>query len=219
MFPDQRFGTAYFIHYGQDDQAPAVVKTDQYIYAVSNNGFWCNDDNYVLGRVAREMLSRLDPTDWEFYVVGDGMDADSWSKDMHQSRHIIENPFKCGETGATYIPALGRYVLIAWHYPGNPNIGTDRTCFTFYEAPKPWGPWTMVKEEVIWPEGWYCPRFLSKWQEGEDGVVQAVIATGGDYWNWDHYRFTLVPVSLTTGEEYSAPVPAPKTSIYNDSIT
>jgi hypothetical protein len=82
----------------------------------------------------------------------------------NQAALIIDNPRKCGETGATYIPALGRYVLVAWYYPGDPNIETDESHFIFYESPKPWGPWTPVCEYTSRPQGWYCPRVLSKWQ-------------------------------------------------------
>ncbi len=38
MFPSD-FCTPYFIHYGQDGAAPDVDNAQQYIYAVSNNGF------------------------------------------------------------------------------------------------------------------------------------------------------------------------------------
>lgn len=217
MFKGQRFATPYFIYYGKDSAAPAIDHADKYIYATSNNGFWCNGDNYILGRVERSKLGRLDAADWEFYTGGDGMQDENWSYDMERASLIIENPLKCGETGATYIPSIGRYILVAWYYPGNPNIDTDRTRFVFYESPKPWGPWTQVKEEEIWPEGWYCPRILSKWQEKEGDEVCAVLVTGGDYWQWEYYKYTVVPVSLKMDGRYPAPVPPPVPLTVNDS--
>lgn len=211
MFPDGRFGTPYFIHYGQDGETFAVDGADRFIYAISNNGFWCNGDNYILGRVARDRLGRLDRSDWVYYQGGDGALDENWTPDKEKATLIIDNPLKCGETGATYIPALGRYVLVAWYYPGDPNVDTDETHLIFYESPKPWGPWTAVKEFASRPEGWYCPRLLSKWQRVGDGEVSAVLATGGDYYEMDkYYFFTVVELGLKAGGYFPPPPPEPK---------
>jgi hypothetical protein len=208
MFPDGRFATPYFIHYGQDGHTHDVDGSDRYVYAISNNGFWCNGDNYILGRVAKDKISDLDPGDWQFFAGGDGETDQRWTPDCHQAALIIDNPRKCGETGATYIPALGRYILVAWYYPGDPTNETEESRFIFYEAPKPWGPWTQVHEYVSNPEGWYCPRLLSKWQSDGSGEVRAVIATGGDYYEMGKfYFFTVVDVALKAGGQYP-PEPA-----------
>jgi hypothetical protein len=219
MFPGSRFATPYFIHYGRDGEAPRVDRADEYVYAISNNGFWCNGDNYILGRVARSRMGRLDPSDWEFYTGGDEMQDVSWSQEMDRAAPIIENPLRCGETGATYIPSIGRYVLVAWYYPGDPNVETDETRLIFYQAPHPWGPWSAVKEEVSRPEGWYCPRVLAKWQKRIGNEVEAVLATGGDYYEMaKYYRFTLVPVKLKLDGKYPAldPGPAPLVVVHSN---
>lgn len=196
---DQHFTTPYFIHYGQDGQSPAVDGAEKYVYAISNNGFWCNGDNYLLGRVERVNLPRLDPTDWSYYLGGDGLKAESWAKDAGAALPMINNPLKCGETGATYIPSLGRYLLVAWYYPGNPNVDSDESHFIYYEAPHPWGPWTLIKEDMIRPEGWYCPRVLSKWQTSSQNAVEVILVTGGDYYEMGkYYRFTVASLSLKT---------------------
>jgi len=211
MFPDGRFATPYFIHYGQDGHTADADGSDRFVYAVSNNGFWCNGDNYILGRVRKDRIGDLNAADWQFYIGGDGSTDESWVSDPHQAALIIDNPRKCGETGATYIPALGRYILVAWYYPGDPNVETDETRFIFYEAPKPWGPWTQVYEYVSQPEGWYCPRILSKWQMADEYEVRCVIATGGDYYEMSkYYFFTMVEVGLKTGGVYPPAPPAPE---------
>jgi hypothetical protein len=211
MFASGRFATPYFIHYGQDGATPDVDGSGQYIYAISNNGFWCNGDDYVLGRVERARLKRLAPADWQFYRGGDGLLPDTWTSDLNAAQPIIHNLLKCGESGATYIPALGRYLLIAWGYPGDPNIETDETCWTFYESPTPWGPWELVKEVAARPEGWYCPRLLVKWQRLDGDVLRGVIITGGDYYEMDkHYCLTFVPLELKLGGAFP-PAVAPVT--------
>lgn len=211
MFPGQRFATPYFIHYGQEQHIPAVDGANRYVYALSNNGFWCNGDDYVLGRAARELLPRLDPADWEFYRGGDGWAAASWTANPFQAVPLIRDPLHCGESGATYIPALGCYVLIAWYYPGDPNVETDETRWVFYTSPHPWGPWRKIKEIPIRPEGWYCPRILSAWQTPVEDGLKACILTGGDYYEMDrHYCLTLVEVEFSTRGMFVSP-PKPRT--------
>jgi len=220
MFPGQRFATPYLIHYGQDGKAPPVDLADRYIYAISNNGFWCNGDQYLLGRVRRRLIGRLEASDWEFFTGGDGMQDASWSNVLDNALPIIDNPLKCGETGATYIPAIGRYILVAWYYPGNPNVDTDETHFIYYEAPKPWGPWRQVKEDVIRPEGWYCPRVLAKWQSPSGSEVNAVLVAGGDYYEMaKYYRFTIMPVTLKTDGKFPAPPARPSPIVIAHSET
>ncbi len=220
MFPDARYATPYFIHYGQDGAAPAIDNADRYIYAVSNNGFWCNGDNYILGRVERSKIGRLDAGDWTFYKGGDGMQTKNWTSDKGQAALIIDNPLKCGETGATYIPGLGRYLLVAWYYPGDPNVETDETRLIFYDAPHPWGPWGEVREVVSSPEGWYCPRVLAKWQRGSGDRVEAVLVAGGDYYEMDKfYRFTILPFTVRAGGEFPPHLPGPATQVVNDDHT
>lgn len=220
MFPGSRFSTPYFIHYGKDGEAPVVDQANRYIYAISNNGFWCNGDNYILGRVERSKIGRLNASDWGFYKGGDGMLDVNWSGQLEEATLIIDNPLKCGETGATYIPALGRYILVAWYYPGNPNVDSDETHFIYYEAPKPWGPWNMVKEDVIQPEGWYCPRVLSKWQKRSQNEVEAVLVTGGDYYEMSkYYRFTVVTLKLKTDGKFPKPSPKPEPIVVQNKDT
>jgi hypothetical protein len=209
---DRIFTTPYFIYYGQDGQAPAPVVdgADHYIYAISNNGFWCNGDAYILGRVAREKIGRLDPGDWVYYRGGDGLEAKSWTRDTANALPVIENPLKCGEAGATYLPALGRYLLVAWYYPGDPNVDSDETHFIYYEAPHPWGPWTAVKEDVIRPEGWYCPRVLAKWQAPGMDELKTILVTGGDYYEMGrYYCFTVAELAIKAGGKFPPEPPLP----------
>ena len=58
MFPGSRFSTPYFIQYGTDGSS-IIDNADKYIYAVSNNGFWDNGDNLILGRVLRSKIAEL----------------------------------------------------------------------------------------------------------------------------------------------------------------
>ena len=200
MFPGMRFATPYFIHFGKEYAAATVDNADRYVYATSNNGFWDNGDNYILGRVSRSKISALNAADWTFYRGGDGMRDSSWAKDMRKAALIIDAPGRCGEAGATYLPALNRYVMAGWYYPvGNGHAGKiEATEFAFYESPKPWGPWTRVKSIPIEPQGWYIPRVLAKFQSRADKDLQAFIAVAGDWRNPLYYKLTMLPVKFVT---------------------
>jgi hypothetical protein len=198
MFPGMRFATPFFIHFGKEYAAATVDNADRYVYATSNDGFWDNGDSYILGRVPRSRISALNAADWTFYRGADGMLDSSWTHDMRQAAHIIDAPGQCGETGVTYLPALDRYVMTAWYYPGGTgHTGKiDTTEFAFYESPKPWGPWQRIKVFPIQPQGWYIPRVLAKFQSRSGQELQAFIAVAGDWRNPLYYRYTMVPVTF-----------------------
>jgi uncharacterized protein DUF4185 len=200
MYPGMRFATPFFIHYGKEYAAATVDNADRYVYATSNNGFWDNGDNYILGRVLRSKIGALRAADWTFYQGGDGMLDSNWSAEMAKAAILIEAPGQCGETGVTYLPALNRYVMAAWYYPiGNGHAGKiEATEFAFYESAKPWGPWTKIKTILIEPQGWYIPRVLAKFQLPVSKGVEAFIAVAGDWRNPAYYRYTMVPVKFMT---------------------
>lgn len=207
QFEGQDFSTPYFIHYGKNGAA-STDNADLYVYAISNNGFWDNGDNYKLGRVLKSAIGNLTASDWQYYKGGDGLLTASWTNILTQATPIISDPAKCGETGATYIPSLNRYILVAWYYPiGNGHGSTvNRTSFAFWESPKPWGPWTKIKTIVNDPMGWYCPRVLAKFQTQNGSDVNAFIACAG---NWkdnadytdsrnNFYKFASIPITLSS---------------------
>jgi hypothetical protein len=200
MFVSMRFSTLYFTYYGKDYSAATVDNADKYIYATANNGFWDNGDNFILGRVSKSKIGNFNSADWTFYKSGDGMVDSAWTPDAKEAAWIINAPRQCGEAGITYIPDLHRYVMIPWYYPAENghSDNTKTTVFVFYESPKPWGPWTRVKEITSSPQGWYIPRVLSKFQIKEGENVNAFIAVSGNYQDSAYYKYTMVPVKFKT---------------------
>jgi hypothetical protein len=211
MFPGLRFATPFFIHFGKEYAAASVDNADRYVYATSNNGFWDNGDNYILGRVAKAKIGALNADDWSFYKGGDGMLDASWSSDMADATFIVNAPGQCGETGVTYLPGLKRYVMAAWFYPvGTGHAGEiESTQFVFYDSPKPWGPWNKIKSIPIKPQGWYIPRVLSKFQSKTGNDLRAYIAVAGDWRNPLYYRYTMVPVKFVTTVPQQSAKPRP----------
>ena len=130
---------------------------------------------------------------------------------MTKAVTLIEAPGQCGETGVTYLPALKRYVMVAWYYPsGNGHAGKiETTEFAFYESAKPWGPWNKITTILIQPQGWYIPRVLAKFQSPAGQDLQAFIAVAGDWRNPTYYRYTMVPVKFLTAASLRVASPAP----------
>jgi hypothetical protein len=200
MFPGRRFATPYFIEYGQDGQA-SVDNADHYVYAISNNGFWDNGDNQILGRVARAKIADLRGADWEFYKGGDGMEDSAWVTNMHKAKLLLDAPGKLGMTGAVFVPGLGRYLMIGWYYPAGGGMlpeASVRTIWDFYEAPKPWGPWTRFGSKAFQPQGYYCPVIFPKFITSDGRRLYAM--TAGNWKDKKVYRLTIVPFELIGNE-------------------
>jgi hypothetical protein len=194
MFPGSRFSTPYFIDYGKDPSP--VDGSDQYVYAISNNGFWDNGDSLILGRVLRSRIGELNGEDWEFFAGGNGLRGTSWSRNSEVAKPILEKRGQLGETGAIYLPARQRYMMIGWYYPagsGKMKDASKTTVWDFYEAPRPWGPWTQIHSHEFSPQGYYCPGICPKFQTGN----MVYVLTAGDFNNgWEYYRLSVVPIDL-----------------------
>jgi hypothetical protein len=197
MFRGSRFATPYFINYGQDGHEVAIHGSDRYIYALSNNGFWDNGDDMVLGRVLRSKLARLQGDDWNFFCGGDGARNTSWSAKMRDAAPVLTNIGRLGSTGATYLPKQKCYLMIGWYYPlggGKMPGAHSETCWDFYTSPFPWGPWKNIGSHRFNPQGYYCPTICPKFTSADGSTIWA--STAGDWTNPDVYRLTMVPLKL-----------------------
>jgi hypothetical protein len=194
MFPGSHFATPYFIDFSKS-RLP-VDGADRFVYAVSNNGFWDNGDSLILGRVPRVRISQLSGSDWEFFTGGNGLLDANWKRDPASAKAILEKAGQLGETGAVYLPARQRYMMVGWYYPGGSGYfkgASTTTVWDFYEAPKPWGPWTRIDSHRWSPQGYYCPGIYPKFQS----AGRIYVVTAGDFNNWwDFYHLTVVPVDL-----------------------
>ena len=171
------FGTATFVMYGADDgtlgYTAAVNRHDNanaYIYMIANEGAWNGGgpsngggNAYYLARVPRAKISRLQPGDYQYYVGGDGSLDAGWTSTQANAQPILSNFGELGSANVQYVPALNRYILLTFFYPhgaGNPGTTFDTT-WLVYEAPHPWGPWSLVNT-TRWPtQGYYNPIILN----------------------------------------------------------
>jgi hypothetical protein len=100
-------------------------------------------------------------------------------------------------TGVQYLSPLGLYVMPQWHYPHLDRPHPDRwqvTRWELYQAPEPWGPWTLFHEEEFAPQAFYNPSIPAKFVS-ENGLTFSIF-TAGDFATQAHYALHVVPVSL-----------------------
>ena len=215
MFPNDTFSVPFFVQYGTmpvDGQSREVLPdgAEDHVYAISNDGYWNNGNWMKVGRVPRGRLSQLDPSDWEWFCADVSASenaesaADAWSADPTRATQVLLADGQLSQSGIQYLWPLRRYVMLQWFYPSpyKGNFDTSRTVWRFYEAPKPWGPWTSFFEQEFDPTGFYNPEILVTSVQAEEGGARATVLTAGD-WRTNMepdsaYRLQLVDVTFRT---------------------
>jgi hypothetical protein len=209
-FRGRSFSTPFFIEHGADGGGGF----DEYVYAVSNDGVWADGLGMKIGRVRRDRIARLDPSDWEFFhgfgpyqqLVEAHLEAEApvgdplWSPRADDARYMFSSPGQTSMTGVHYIPGLDTYVMPQWHHPLL-HIETfparwQTTQLRFYEASRPWGPWSLFHVADSHPEGFYNPTLPLPWLS-EDGTRGWLLASG-DFTPPDHpyYALWTIPIEF-----------------------
>ncbi len=137
--PRSYFRCLMFINMGQNYE----FNTDGYIYALGIGWGWdwdmIGDGHVYLTRVPRDSVAS-----YQSYRYFTGMQGDTptWSSDEYQAVPLKGLVAYSGGS-AIYHPYLNRYLFLF-------NNG-------IYEAPQPWGPWTLVSPLLWWGNdpGWY----------------------------------------------------------------
>jgi hypothetical protein len=210
LFPGPRFATPFFLDAGRDSRAPegSPQGLDEYVYAVSNDGYWNNGNALHLARVRRVDLPKLELKQWQFYCgYRDDPAVPVWragKPGLEACYPILSGPYHFGQTGMNYLAPLGRFLLPSWHYPklAEGSWNHQMSVWELWEAPAPWGPWRRFAGQVWNTEGFYNPSFPSKFI-GADGKTLWALAAG-DFNTWDKgldetlYTLHAIPLTLET---------------------
>ena len=197
MFTDYVFTTGWFLDYGRGQQ----YAMDDYVYVYGLDYNWRWADNFAqtkvyLARVDKEEIMNREA--WEFYAGMFGGEP-GWSREIgHRAPVIVDETEYMEEYSGicqgsvVYIPQLNRYLY------------STRSCneWIFWEAPRPWGPWTRVSV-IEWKRGWtpdfhpgYPAVIPSKFLD-EDGLGGWIISSlssstwDGMFYNMAMRRFWL----------------------------
>ncbi len=184
MWAGSQFSSPFFVHYGKNGGNETKDNAHKFVYAISNNGFWNGGDNYIIGRVPHSKLNLLNAKDWSYYNGGDGNKDKNWIPEITKAKHILDLPAKCGQMGATYIPSLKKYVMIAWYITDTLKswFNPKEFRYDFYQADHPWGNWTFVNsfsDNFMEGKHWYGPSIITKFQEKTDDGVKVYLVTSG----------------------------------------
>lgn len=160
------FGSPSFLNYGPN----YAGAQDDYVYAYSQQGpsAYEIDDGVVLGRVLKHVIR--DREHWEFYAGVDKTRKAAWKRESAAALPVLRFPKHCQRVDAAYHAATKRY-LLAVGYGHNGGWG-------IFDAPAPWGPWTVVYHTEYWGLGeTHGYRFSPKWIS-EDGHSMALVFSG-----------------------------------------
>jgi hypothetical protein len=146
---------------------------DGFMYVYGSDGEWGKKNSL---RLARAPLERLLDIRAYRYWAGDGR----WSAKLDEARDVLIDVEGGGTNlggmqSIAYNPALDRYFLITFGEPF-----TDRARMVLYDAPQPWGPWTLcgrpiTADQALFKEGklftkLYNPSFNAKWIEADGSM-------------------------------------------------
>jgi CubicO group peptidase (beta-lactamase class C family) len=190
----ESFGAPSFINFGRN----YAGARDEYVYVVSHDADSAYEvaDRCVLARAPRDRL--LDREAWQ-YFAGIDNGGPRWTVNVKDRQPILRNDGKCYRLSASYNAAIKRYLLV---HPVPTNESNDRggrpdTRFSgglvIYDAPVPWGPWSIVYESDAWDvgPGETC-SFPTKWMS-RGGRTLHLLFSGND-------SFSVRQATLTIAE-------------------
>ncbi|MDH3458423.1 MAG: Ig-like domain-containing protein, partial [Gemmatimonadota bacterium] len=184
-------GLPFYINYGQNYTA----NTDGYVYIYSIR--IADPNNWEVQKPGVTWLARapvaneefMYPANWE-WVTGFNGTTPIWGTQANRTP-VLEDPDGVMRSSALYLPAFDRYVMVTNHTAR--NLGN----IAIWEAPEPWGPWTLVLKEFGWPQGGeVSPRFAfgnfsPKWLDSAGNCV--FVWFRPDAWNSVACRFATEP--------------------------
>ena len=167
IFPGNFFGGPAFVNSGRNNASAP----DPYVYAVSTDQ-WDNGSHLRVGRVPPNRIQ--DISAWEWIAELKDSNYPRWTRDLSQAIPVFTDDRRISLPDMVYIAPIKRYVLLTWrlYKDFSPDDGTE---LMIYDAPHPWGPFTLVHHEAVWESvdmNPYCPRLPLKWLHATpDGVV------------------------------------------------
>lgn len=198
-----RLASPHFLQFGMD----YAGARDEFVYAYfpaaeDGNSYWENSDYLLLGRAPWHALLERDA--WEFYLALDRQNQPIWTHEDGQAAPVFQYPLMTGENHVVYNPGIQRYIMGSYgfideqgmprpyHAAGLWPHSALRSQLTLYEAPEPWGPWSLFHIDDDWGTyGDYQPNFPAKWIS-PDGKTLLMVSSG----SFDDYNLTLQKVVL-----------------------
>ncbi len=169
-----------------------------------NNGFQMQSPGVIyLMRVPTGQIETK--SSYQFFSGLDGSGNPTWTSSVSEKVPVVQ----MADTGwapmtVTYDAPLHKYIMVGDHNKNNGEICGRG--LAVYQADRPWGPWSLVKEiDSFAEESTFFYNFPSKWISS-DGKTMWMVFTGNDKAGgeeWD--SFNTIKATLTVDEDVSCP--------------
>ncbi len=181
-----RLAAPRFVQYGRD----YAGAPDDFVYVhfpatAGGAAFFSANDMMFLGRVNKTSI--LDRSAYEFYAGTEADGDPSWVSDDTLAAPVFTYPLMTSVQQVNYHARTKRYVFANWawisydghprpdHSPDerNPRTVHQRTQLTLFEAPTPYGPFSLFYLDDDWrasdgSSGGYTPVFPPAWMGDEE---------------------------------------------------
>jgi hypothetical protein len=194
-------GLPYMINYGKN----YAGNPDGYVYTywieLQDTSEWEVQIPGVLWLTRAPVANRAfaNRANWQ-WVTGFGSNhTPIWGSEANRAP-VLEDPDGLMRGSTNYVPGLALYLMVTNHTARNEGH------IAIWEAPQPWGPWTLVMKEHDWPQsdpaapvgpkfsfGNFSPKWFSA--DGRNGVF---VWFGPDRWNSVEMEIVPVPEAGAT---------------------
>jgi CubicO group peptidase (beta-lactamase class C family) len=177
------FGCPTFLNFGRDYEG----NSDGYAYVCSTDAdnAYSTADRFVLACVPAARIREREA--YEFFrgrfIHGN---TALWTTNVAEQKGILSNPGICYRPNMTYVAGLNRFLLVQSKPNPRSRDAAGKIDVRFhgglviYEAPQPWGPWSIVFDADEWDVGpGDSASFPAKWISS-DGRTLHLVFTGDD---------------------------------------
>jgi CubicO group peptidase (beta-lactamase class C family) len=175
-------GCPTFANFGRDYEG----NRDGFAYIVSTdaNDAYTVADRFVLARVPVDRIRERRA--YEFFTWLSHDHFPIWSANLNANAGVLEHAGKCYRPSVTFNAALNRFLLLHPIPNKRSRDANGKIDVRFngglavYEAPQPWGPWSIAFENNEWDVGpGDSASFPSKWISN-DGLTLHLVFSGDD---------------------------------------
>lgn len=210
---DEGFFSLTFLQFGQGYTATRDNYVYMYAPEIIDRSHWNvqKPGRIALVRVDRALIEQK--AAYEFFTGLDINGNPTWTNVIAARRPVWEDPNGTHRMSASYNAALNRYLLT--------TMTVDRIGrFSLYDAPEPWGPWTLVLNEqntTRWGSNVIAYHFSNKWLS-PDGKSFVIVYTKDDRWATIEGSFIAMTPPGPLASFLASPVegPAPLAVTFTD---
>ncbi len=163
---EESFGCPAFLNFGKNYEGAR----DEFVYVYSQDGPIAYEpyDRIALARVPKGRVKEKEA--YEYFVRLDQGGQAIWSSQLGERGGTLAYPEHCERVDVAYDKGLGRY-LLAMGFGHGKGWG-------LYDAPQPWGPWSMAFSTPDWGLGeTHGYRLPTKWMSA-DGLTIPMVFSG-----------------------------------------